>query len=47
MGMFKVIHCRNTPARVPTGAAATGYAASTPAGTELQPAEVRRSGSAR
>ena len=45
MGMFKVIHCRNTPARVPADATASaGYAAP---GGELQPAEVRRSSSAR
>jgi len=45
MGMFKVLHCRNTPARVPSDAVGTPAFSSD--ATPLQPAEARRSSSAR
>lgn len=47
MGMFKVIHCRNTPARVPSDAVGTPAFGGEAAALQPAPAEVRRSSSAR
>jgi phosphatidylethanolamine/phosphatidyl-N-methylethanolamine N-methyltransferase len=47
MGMFKVIHCRNTPARVPTDAVGTPAFGDEPTALQPAPAEARRSSSAR